>query len=47
MTSQVMLSVVSSVKGSMRAESGSGESNMSEDSMPFQPAIDDPSKACP
>src|SRR5881397_707700 len=42
-----MLSVVSSVNGSMRAESGSGESSMSDASIPFQPAIDEPSKAWP
>src|SRR3989442_9860447 len=46
-TSQVMLSVVSSVNGSMRAESGSGESSMSDASIPFHPAIDEPSKAWP
>src|SRR6266540_6890904 len=42
-----MLSVVSSVNGSMRAESGSGESSMSDASIPFQPAMDEPSKAWP
>src|ERR1700681_2114839 len=42
-----MLSVVSWVNGSIREESGSGMSSMSDASMPFQPAIDDPSKACP
>src|SRR2546428_10631485 len=42
-----MLSVVSSVNGSMRAESGSGESSMSDASIPFHPAIDEPSKAWP
>ena len=30
-----------------RAESGSGESSMSDASIPFQPAIDEPSKAWP
>ena len=37
----------SSVNGSMRAESGSGMSSMSDAWMPFQPAIDEPSNACP
>ena len=44
-TSQVMISVGSSVNGSMRTLSGSGMSSMSEAWMPFQPAIDEPSKA--
>ena len=35
------------MNGSMRAESGSGMSSMSEASMPFQPAIEEPSKAWP
>jgi hypothetical protein len=42
-----MLSTGSSVNGSSRAESGSGMSNMSDASMPFQPAIEDPSNAWP
>src|SRR3972149_11154654 len=46
-TSQVILSTGSSVNGSMRAEPGSGMSSMSEASMLFQPAIDEPSNACP
>src|SRR5215471_7377668 len=44
-TSQVMFSVVSSVNGSILAESASGESSMSEASIPFQPAIEEPSNA--
>ncbi len=47
MTSQVMLSIGSSVKGSMRAVAGSGISSMSEAWMPFQPAMEEPSKAWP
>src|SRR5512132_68518 len=47
MVSQVMFSTASSVNGSMRAVFGSGISSMSEVWMPFHPAIDDPSKACP
>src|SRR5258706_3669771 len=46
-TSQFKLSTGSSVNGSMRAVTGSGISSMSEAWIPFQPAIDDPSKACP
>ena len=42
-----MLSTGSSVNGSMRALLGSGMSSMSEAWMPFQPAIDEPSKAWP
>ena len=42
-----MLSTGSSVNGSIRAESGSGISSMSEASMPFQPAIEEPSKKWP
>src|SRR3954447_24603253 len=42
-----MVSVGSSKNGSMRAESASGMSSMSEASMPFQPAIDEPSNAWP
>src|SRR5256886_9646791 len=42
-----MLSTGSSVNGSMRALTASGISSMSEDWMPFQPAIDEPSKAWP
>jgi hypothetical protein len=42
-----MLSVVSSMNGSMYAAAASGISSMSEAWMPFQPAIDEPSKACP
>src|SRR6266446_7457975 len=45
--SHVMFSTGSSVNGSIRAESGSGISNMSEASMPFHPAIEEPSKKCP
>jgi hypothetical protein len=44
-TSQVRISVVSSKKGSMLAVFGSGMSCMSEASMPFQPAMEEPSKA--
>ena len=39
--------VVSSKNGSMLAVFGSGISSMSEASMPFQPAMDEPSKAWP
>jgi len=46
-TSQLMFSVASSVNGSRRAESASGISSMSEASIPFQPAIDEPSNAWP
>ena len=46
-TSHEMTSVGSSKNGSMRAESASGISSMSDASMPFQPAIEEPSKACP
>ena len=42
-----MLSVVSSMNGSMYAVVGSGISSMSEASMPFHPAIDEPSNAWP
>jgi hypothetical protein len=42
-----MISVDSSKNGSMLAVAGSGISNMSEASMPFQPAMDEPSKAWP
>ena len=42
-----MLSTGSSVNGSMRAEDASGMSSMSEAWMPFQPAIEEPSKAWP
>src|SRR5438034_1718735 len=42
-----MLSTGSSVKGSIRALSGSGINSMSEASMLFQPAIEEPSKKCP
>src|SRR5207245_269056 len=42
-----MLSTGSSVKGSIRALSGSGINNMSEASMLFHPAIEEPSKKCP
>ena len=41
------MSVVSSVNGSMLAVFGSGISSMSDASMPFQPAIDEPSNAWP
>jgi hypothetical protein len=47
MTSQVSISVGSSKNGSMFAVFGSGISSMSDASMPFQPAIDEPSKAWP
>ncbi len=46
-TSQVRISVGSSKNGSMLAVFGSGMSCMSEASMPFQPAIDEPSNAWP
>jgi hypothetical protein len=46
-TSQVRISVGSSMKGSMLAVSGSGISSMSEAWMPFQPAMEEPSKAWP
>src|SRR6478609_7722674 len=46
-TSQVRISVGSSKNGSMLAVAGSGISSMSDASMPFQPAIDEPSKAWP
>src|SRR6267142_943365 len=42
-----MLSTGSSVKGSIRALSGSGINSMSEASMLFHPAIEEPSKKCP
>src|SRR5436190_24068667 len=42
-----MLSSGSSVKGSIRAQSGSGINSMSEASMLFHPAIEEPSKKCP
>src|SRR5712675_2049590 len=45
--SQLRLRTGSSVNGSMRAVDGSGISSMSEAWMPFQPAMDEPSKACP
>jgi len=47
MTSQVRIRVGSSKKGSMLAVLASGMSSMSEASMPFQPAMDEPSKAWP
>jgi hypothetical protein len=47
MQSHVRFSTGSSVNGSMRALSGSGISSMSDASMLFQPAIEDPSKKCP
>ena len=47
MTSQLTLSTGSSVNGSRRALTGSGISSMSEASIPFQPAIDEPSNAWP
>src|SRR5687768_4584366 len=47
MTSQVSSSVGSSKNGSMLAVFGSGISSMSDASMPFQPAIEEPSKAWP
>ena len=34
------------MNGSMRAVLGSGISSMSEASMPFQPAMEEPSNAC-
>jgi hypothetical protein len=40
-----MLSTGSSVNGSRRALTGSGISSMSEACMPFQPAMEEPSKA--
>src|SRR3989338_4856145 len=46
-TSQFMMMVVSSKKGSMLAVLGSGMSNMSDASMPFQPAMEEPSNAWP
>ena len=42
-----MISVGSSKNGSTLAVFGSGISSMSEASIPFQPAIDEPSKAWP
>jgi hypothetical protein len=42
-----MFRTASSVKGSSRAVSASGMSNMSEACMPFQPAMDEPSNAWP
>ena len=47
MTSQLTLSTGSSVNGSSRALTGSGISSMSEASIPFQPAIEEPSNAWP
>src|SRR4026207_1601545 len=47
MTSQLRMSVVSSKNGSTLAVLGSGISSMSDASMPFQPAIEEPSKAWP
>ena len=47
MTSQLNSSVGSSKKGSMLAVFASGISSMSDASMPFQPAIDEPSNAWP
>ena len=46
-TSQKIAMVVCAKKGSMWAVGGSGISVMSEASMPFQPAIEEPSKAKP
>ena len=46
-TSQLTFSTGSSVKGSSRALTGSGINSMSEASIPFQPAIDEPSNAWP
>jgi len=45
MTSQVRIRVGSSKNGSMFAVFGSGISSMSDASMPFQPAIEEPSNA--
>src|SRR5262245_5462620 len=47
MTSQVTASVVTSRNGSMNVEVGSGSSNISEAWIPFQPAIEEPSKKWP
>src|ERR1700750_2884580 len=47
MTSQLRIRVGSSKNGSMLAVFGSGISSMSDASMPFQPAIDEPSNAWP
>jgi hypothetical protein len=40
-----MTKVTSSKKGSMMALAASGINNMSDASMPFQPAMEEPSKA--
>ena len=47
MTSQRMLSVVSSKNGSMTAVAASGIRIMSDSLMPFQPAIEEPSNILP
>src|ERR1041384_2731417 len=47
MTSQRMLTVVSSKNGSMTAVLGSSARIMSDSLMPFQPAIDEPSNILP
>src|SRR5262249_31990309 len=46
-TSQVIARVVTSRNGSMKEEVGSGNRSMSEAWMPFQPAIEEPSKKWP
>src|SRR5215475_9748121 len=46
-TSQVIASVVTSRKGSIKEEVGSGNSSMSDAWIPFQPAIEEPSKKWP
>jgi hypothetical protein len=45
MTSQKIATVVWAKNGSTCADAGSGFRNMSEASMPFQPAMDEPSNA--
>ena len=47
MTSQRMLTVVSSKNGSMTAVPDSGMRIMSDSLMPFQPAIEEPSNILP
>ena len=46
-TSHCMKMVASSIKGSRLAVEGSGNNNMSEASIPFHPATEEPSNACP
>src|SRR5215510_12209607 len=46
-TSQVMARVVTSRNGSIKDDVGSGNRSMSEAWMPFQPAIEEPSKKWP